>query len=161
MNNSIALIDQSSLVECRRDPVNHPRLHQFSEDDATSKMIEILTMAHLYLGRNADMRQEAFIARELVRNLLSERVYGCRNITFEEISYCIKNAIMTSPSDFFITIPSIYKVIVGYAKGEGSQINEKAYKQIQAERKAALNASPVGALINAQVGAMYSQSKNQ
>lgn len=161
MKNAVATItpaQSATLYELRHYESRYPRVGRMNPDDAVAQMIPIVLMAYTYKGMSADTENIKFIANNLVAELLEDKTYGLRAITIEECRRAIKKAIFNDPS-IFISVATLYKILLDYAKGEGHRIEEELRRRknddlIQASR----NSAP-GIMIQAYAGAMVKNNK--
>lgn len=124
---------QVSLIDIRRNEGNQfPRLKTYSWTDAMDKMTKVVLNAFLYKGQNADPDNIQFIASNLLKELLGHP--GGRNITFQEIAYCIKKAILEDDT-IGISVVTLYKAVIKYIDGEGKAAHEKAKMQQDARNR--------------------------
>lgn len=150
--------NQVSLLEMRMDENRFPRIGKYTREQAVFEMSKIVSQAFLYKGQAADSKNIQFISCALVDELQSDLDgLGTKNISFEEISRIVKRAILTD--DMFLSVASLYKVIMTYIKGEGHQLQ----KQVIEERKKAdleqIKKSPVYQMLTASAAEMAKQCK--
>lgn len=150
--------NQVSLLEMRMDENRFPRIGKYTREQAVFEMSKIVSQAFLYKGQAADSKNIQFISCALVDELQSDLDgLGTKNISFEEISRIVKRAILTD--DMFLSVASLYKVIITYIKGEGHQLQ----KQVIEERKKAdleqIKKSPVYQMLTASAAEMAKQWK--
>lgn len=128
---------QVDLIECRRDPVRHPRIANMGTAEAVSQMRQILLRAYLYRGQTADDTLVNFTASVLVEELTADMDgLGLKYITFREIAYVVRKSIMGQGRELFgLSVSSIYAALADYAKGEGHLIQVQAEAQAKAERR--------------------------
>lgn len=150
--------NQVSLLEMRMDENRFPRIGKYTREQAIFEMSKIVSQAFLYKGQAADSKNIQFISCALVDELQSDLDgLGTKNISFEEISRIVKRAILTD--DMFLSVASLYKVIMTYIKGEGHQLQ----KQVIEEKKKAdleqIKKSPVYQMLTASAAEMAKKSK--
>lgn len=125
MSSSIAVCDvETSLVEIRSNNVKYPRLKSYSQDDAVKGLTAIVLKAMMYKGQDAEQNYVLFIARTLYDELMCDHTFGVKYITLEEIDLAVRKAILTSDV-YGISVASLYKIIVDYAKTEGHNAQKK------------------------------------
>lgn len=126
MNNSLATPQgkMPSLLEIRKDSKKYPRIKNINRDDAITKMSMVVTKAMLYRGQTAEKVAINIISSSLVDEILQDDKWGLKNLAMEEISIVIKRAVLES--DFYISISTLYRVLVEFCKGEGKQNQAKA-----------------------------------
>ena len=120
------------LLECRRDPVRHPRLCYFNQAEAADRLRPILLKAYLYRGQKPDDEVVAFTANELAGELLRDADgLGLHALSIDEVAYVVRKAVLGQGGELYgITIASLYRSLADYAKGEGHAL------QVEAERTA-------------------------
>lgn len=150
--------DKPTLLDFRRDEKTYPRLCRMSREQVVLHLSPIVLMAYQYRGNNIDAEGCQYIADALAEELLADNPYGTKFITIQEIACVVKKAVLTEEM-FGVNVASLYKVIIAYTKGEGHRLQEKVKAERQAERKAALESSPIGAYLQAAAGAMTKTTK--
>ena len=148
---------QPSLLEIRMDSKTYPRLCRYSKEDADKAMVTIVSKAFLYRGQTADPSVIGFTASALVDELLQEEKYGAKYLSFEEISRIIKKAVLES--DIFISVSSLYKVILDFCKGEGTRIQQEAAALKRRQDEESIRNSVVAPLLQAYTGAFIKEHK--
>lgn len=140
MNNKLTTLNpqSASLLEMRADPKRFPRLNTIPVEQAYSQMIPIITQAFMFKGHNADDNTVKFIATNLVDELLADTKYGAGNISLGEIRMIIKRAILETDIPA-ISVSTLYRVVIDYAKGEGNDL-ERQIRMQKATPSAAVNA---------------------
>ena len=136
-----------TLLDMRADPVKFPRLNTLDRLRATAEMTDIISRAYMYRGMSTDPTNVSFVASNLVEELLQDRIYGAGNISMAEIREVVKKAILET--DIFISVSTLYKVIIEYCKGEGKQL-----EQTIRQRRTALPPSPVQVMMDVQAAEM-------
>ena len=149
MSSSLVTVNpqNASLLDMRADPQRFPRLNTYDREDAYNAMIPVITQAFLYKGHTADPEAIRFIATNLVDELLADTKYGAGNISLGEIHKVIKRAILETDIPA-ISVSTLYRIIIDYAKGEGNQLE----KQIRMQRPTPT--APVKVMIDSFAGAM-------
>ena len=148
---------QPSLLEIRMDSKKYPRLCRYSKEDADREMAAIVSKAFLYRGQTSDPSVIGFTASALVDELLDEDKYGAKYLSFEEISRIIKKAVLES--DIFISVSSLYKVILDFCKGEGTRIQQEASALKRKQDEESLRNSVVAPMLQAYTGAFIKEHK--
>lgn len=149
-----------SLVDIRSDATRFPRIKNLTAQQATARLQQVVAMAYAYTGRPAEAGRIEMVAAALYNELLEDkRGLGTGNITIEEIGHAVKAAILDGPDDMYISVATLYKAICAYAEGEGHDAQQAAYKRKIDRQKALLNASPVGAMLQAYAGATLSNTQ--
>ena len=156
-NDLIVPSSQPSLLEIRMDSKKYPRLCRYSKEDADRAMVTIVSKAFLYRGQTADPSVIGFTASALVDELLQEDKYGAKYLSFEEISRIIKKAVLES--DIFISVSSLYKVILDFCKGEGTRIQQEASALKRKKDEESLRNSVVAPMLQAYTGAFIKEHK--
>lgn len=141
----------ASLVEVRMNQRLYPRLCQYPHDAAIAELVKIVTTAFLYTGREVDPRNINFIATNLYDNIMAEDKHGARNITLYELNRAVKKAVLSGEM-YGISVATLYKAVMDYAKGEGAVANEQAAEKAKHERRMMLEKSGVSAMLTAYTG---------
>ena len=158
MSNELTITGkQPSLLEIRMDSKTYPRLCRYSKEDADKAMVSIVSKAFLYRGQTADPTVIGFTASTLVDEVLQEEKYGAKYLSFEEISRIIKKAVLES--DIFISVSSLYKVIIEFCKGEGTRIQQEAAALKRRQDEESLRNSVVAPMLQAYTGAFIKEHK--
>lgn len=148
---------QPSLLEIRMDSKKYPRLCRYSKEDADRAMVTIVSKAFLYKGQTADPSVIGFTASALVDELLQEDKYGAKYLSIEEISRIIRKAVLES--DIFISVSSLYKVILDFCKGEGTRIQQEAAALKRKQDEESIRNSVVAPMLQAYTGAFIKEHK--
>ena len=131
-NNLPTLIDYQpniDLVYCRVHTEQFPRIEAEGIDKAIVKMTPLVFAAMLYKGQEATKERVAYIARSLVLEIFSDTQLGLRTLTWEEIGYTIRNAVLGVSGEMYgVSVATLYAALAAYAKGEGTEIARKAYQ---------------------------------
>jgi len=153
MSNSLTTYNpgNATLLEMRADAKRFPRLNTIPVEQAYSQMIPIITQAFMFKGHNADDNTVKFIATNLVDELLADTKYGAGNISLGEIHKVIKRAILETDIPA-ISVSTLYRIIIDYAKGEGNQLE----RQIRMQRPTPT--APVNVMMDSFAGAMAKQN---
>lgn len=126
------LPQKASLLQVRMDAKTFPRIKQYNFEKALEEMAGIVLMAHQYRGQQADADNIAFIAKNLLTELLEDpNKIGTNNLTFEEIGRLIKRAILSGKEMYGISVASLYPILVDYCKGEGAELHQEALKRLR------------------------------
>ncbi len=148
---------QPTLLEIRMDSKKYPRLCRYPKEEADRAMVTIVSKAFLYKGQTADPSVIGFTASALVDELLQEDKYGAKYLSIEEISRIIRNAVLES--DIFISVSSLYKVILDFCKGEGTRIQQEAAALKRKQDEESLRNSVVAPMLQAYTGAFIKEHK--
>ena len=148
---------QPSFLEIRMDSKKYPRLCRYSKEEADRAMVTIVSQAFLYRGQTADPSVIGFTASALVDELLQEDKHGAKYLSMEEISRIIKKAVLES--DIFISVSSLYKVILDFCKGEGTRIQQEAAALKRKQDEESLRNSVVAPMLQAYTGAFIKEHK--
>ena len=146
-----------SLLEMRMDSKAYPRLHRYNHDEAVFRMTKIVSQAMLYRGQTADSVAIGIISSSLVDELLLEDKWGAKYLSFEEISVIVKKAVLES--DIYISVSSLYKVIIEFCKGEGSRIQQEAAQLKRKQEDDTLKNSVIAPMLQAYTGAFIKDHK--
>ena len=161
MKNAVATITpahSATLQELRLFETRYPRLGRMTEENAVKEMLPVVHMAFAYKGQPADAENIRFIAANLVSEIHQDKTYGLPAITIEECRRAVKKAILNDPS-IFISVATLYKILVDYAKGEGHRIElEIRHRKRELEEEKFRNSAP-GIMIQAYAGAMVKNNK--
>lgn len=150
---------QASLMEMRMNPQRFPRLKSMPREQAVFEMTKIVSQAFLYRGQAADPTNIQFIASALVTELMEDRQYGLSSLSLAEIQVVVKRAILCGSEMFGVSVASLYKVILEFAKGEG-HINQKKVDEInRQEAEKRLRDSVVAPMIQAYTGEFIRNNK--
>lgn len=142
-----------SLVDIRSDATRYPRIKSLNGQSAIARLQQVVAMAYIYTGRPAEDSKIEMVATALYGELLEDkRGLGTGNITIEEIAHAVKGAILSATGDVYINIAFLYRAVCDYAENEGHEAQQAAYQRVVAQRRARLDASPVGAMLSAFAG---------
>ena len=160
MNNlpSVGVNPQASLLEIRMDSKTYPRLSAYTREQAIMQMAKVVSQAFLYRGQTADPQNIQFISTALIDELLEDRIFGVKHISFAEISRVVKRAVLGGSEMFGISVASLYKVIMEYVKGEGHRLSEEAHRL---KRQQSLQESPINPMVQAYTGALLRNTKKK
>lgn len=127
---ALTMTQRDALLECRRDPVKHPRLCYFDQDAAAERLRTLILKAFLYRGQKADDEVVTFVSQELAGELLrDEDGLGLNNISLDEVAYVVRKAVLGQSGELYgITVSSLYRALAEYAKGEGHLLEVEARK---------------------------------
>lgn len=146
------------MLAARLDGETYPRLCNIDHEEAVALMASIVMMAQNYRGQHSAPDGVRIIAASLVDELLRND-YGTASITFAEIREVIrKEALMQE--DYYVSVSSLYRSLVAYAKGLGAQLQSKAAEINRRRRSEELRQSVVGTMVAAYSTAMI-KSNNQ
>lgn len=154
MDSSVAIFNpgNASLLQMRSDPAAFPRLKNLPRDKAVTDMAFVVSQAFLYRGQLPDQATIQFIASTLVAELVEGNEYGARNLSMAEIQVVVKRAVLGSEM-YGISVASLYRVIIDYAKGEGHSLQ----LQVQAAMEKAQDDILEARLNSPQMNHMYQQ----
>ena len=141
------------LLACRKDPRTYRRLNAIPRPEADARMVQLVTKAMLYRGQHAADDVVSYVATSLMDEL-AQNEYGVWSLSFEEVEWVFRTSVLHKP-DFYISVSSLYTVLVDYAKGLGNQLQQKVNKEKQDAERKALRDSAVGVML-----AAYSQEMN-
>ena len=151
----------ATLLEMREDPERFPRLQAVSFAEAVFEMSKIVAMASMYRGQNLDKTNIEFIASTLVTELLDDKVYNPGVLSFAEIQHVIKRAVLET--DLFVSVSSLYRVIMDFAKGEGKANCEivlaKKRQKMKEEEERRLKAAGASQMMQAYTGEFLRNNK--
>ena len=143
---------QASLMEMRQHPEMFPRLKSFPREQAVFEMSKIVSQAFLYRGQAADPTNIQFISSALVTELMDDKQFGLSSLSLAEIQVVVKRAILGGSEMFGISVASLYKVILEFAKGEGHLNQKKVQEMKRQEEEKRLQDSPVSPMLQAYTG---------
>lgn len=151
--------NQVSLLEMRMDAKRFPRVGTFSREDAILEMSKIVSQAFLYKGQAADPTNIQFISCSLVDELQSDldRI-GTRNVSFAEISRVVKRAVLQDEM-YGISVASLYRIIVGYIKGEGHRLHEQVMEMKRKKDRESMRNSIIAPMVQAYAGQLAKNTK--
>lgn len=122
---------KATLLEMRADAERFPRLRNIPTEKAVEGIARIVTQAFMLRGHTADPTNVQFISSALVSALMEDDRYGASNISIEEVGVVVRRAVLES--DIFVSVSSLYKVVMDYIKGEGHanqmKVDEAARKK--------------------------------
>lgn len=110
----------ASAVEMRRDADRFPRICTMTREDAVAQMLGVVEAAALYRGQRIDADELGFTAAALVDEILSDKRWGLRYISFAEIRTAVRSAVLEDKEMYGVNVSSLYKALVAYAKGDGN-----------------------------------------
>lgn len=113
---------RASLLEMRADSDRFPRIKTMPREQVVDGMKRIVSQAFLYRGQAADPTNIQFISSALADELL-DGTDGTRILTLAEIQVIVKRAVLNT--DMFLSVSSLYKVIIAFVKGEGRENQSK------------------------------------
>jgi hypothetical protein len=103
-------------------------------------MKSIIHMASMYMRADLDKDSITFMAQALITELLEDKNYGAKYISFEEISRAVKKAVLRQGKEMYgLSVSSLYACIIDYIKTEG-HVADKAAKRCIEQRNIALDA---------------------
>lgn len=150
-------VKQPSLLDIRMDSKRFPRLCRIPKEEADRAMTKVVSQAFLYRGQTADPTVISFTASALVDELLAEDKYGAKWLSLEEISRIVKKAVLES--DIYISVSSLYKVIIEFCKGEGVKIQQEADALKRKQQDDTLKNSVIAPMLQAYNGAFIKEHK--
>lgn len=143
---------RASLLEMRADPSRFPRLKSVPREQAVFEMTKIVNQAFLYRGQAADPKNIQFISSALVQELLDDDKYGAGYLSLAEIQVVVKRAVLGGSEMFGISVASLYKVIMEFAKGEGHLNQKQIQERKQREQEQAFRESGLHPMLQAATG---------
>lgn len=161
MNNSIVPYrpNTASLVDIRLNAQQYPRLKNIPQPQALSSIMSIIAMAFNYTGRGYDEDAITALASALYAELMADDFgVGTANISIEEIGRAVRRAVLGETEMYGINVSSLYKVICDYATGDGHAAQIAANNRHAAARRAALEKSPAGVMLQSYAGALLQSS---
>lgn len=158
--NAVALkeaLDTPSLVEVRLDTKRYPHIADIDLEAALTTMTGIVANAYMMLGKVADREMVNFTATTLLAEINKNLDgLGAKNLSFYEVSYAIRRAIMTSDQMFTVSVASLYRALKTYIQGEGVKADAEA--RAQWRRRTKISAG-VQACLDAQASRMAKNAK--
>lgn len=119
-----------SLVEIRREPDRFPRINTVSMSEAMIRMQSIIHMASMYMRAGLDQDTITFMAQALIMELLDEKQYGAKYISFEEIARAVRKAVLRQGKEMYgLSVSSLYACIIDYIKTEGHEADKQAKRR--------------------------------
>lgn len=125
ISRSAILPVEATAVEMRTDAARFPRIYTIPRDQAIRTMEEIVLSASVYRGTHPTPEDVRFTAAALVDELNADTRYGLRFISFAEIRRAVRSAVLETEM-YGVNVASLYRAIVAYAKGEGTQAAREA-----------------------------------
>lgn len=160
MSNEITTYAKSpSFVDMRLDRQTYPRLESVTRDQAIGNLAKIVTQAALYRGQDMKPETIEFISVSLYDEMMADTQYKLRTISFAEIQKVVKTAVLGGAEMFGVSVASLYKIIVDYAKGEGHRAALEVIKMKEEERQNSIKQSIIAPILNACAGALVKHSK--
>ena len=150
-------VQQPTLLQMRMDSKTYPRLCRYDHSEAVRRMSAIVSKAMLYRGQTADEMAISVISSALVDELLLEDKWGAKHLSFEEISIVVNKAVLES--DIYVSVSSLYKVIIEFCKGEGSRIQKEAADLKRRQEDESLKKSVIAPMLQAYTGAFLKNNK--
>lgn len=153
---ALAPVTREGLVIARSDKAAHPRIEAIPFQEAAAKMAAIVMQSLLYRGQRTDGVNVEYIASALVQEIVQEPSLGLRYLTFDEIRYAIRKAVLYE--DVFVCVSSLFRAVVAYAKSEGTEIQKEVNEAVRKDDIHALKASTHNTMISAYTGAMLNRN---
>ena len=119
---------EATPLEMRMDAQRFPRLATISREDAITQMIDVVRAAAIYRNAKMDAQEIAVTAAALVDELNADTRLGLKFISFAEIRRAVRTAVLETEM-YGVNVASLYRAIVAYAKGEGTQATKAAQMQ--------------------------------
>lgn len=154
LTNPAPLKGEALLLACRKDPRTYRRLNAIPRSEAEARMTALVFKAMLYRGQHAPDDDYVPMLSGALLDELAQNEYGVWSLSFEEVEWVFRTSVLHKP-DFYISVSSLYTVLVDYAKGLGNQLQQKVNKEKQDAERKALRDSAVGVML-----AAYSQEMN-
>ena len=139
ISNNVLLPGDATPVQMRMDAKRFPRVNSMTRDAAIENMYDIVVSAALYKGNRLDEAEIRFTATALVDEILCDKSFGLAYISFAEIRRAVRRAVLETEM-YGVNVASLYRAIVAYAKGEGTQAT------LAAQQRSARPSSPQIAL---------------
>lgn len=124
-SDNVLLPIAATPVEMRRDPVRYPRIGTMDRKEAIEQMVAVVRDACVYFGTKKEASDIASTAVVLVDEMRTDAQFGLRYISFAEIRRAVRKACLFSEM-YGVSVRTIYRAIVEYAKGEGTQATREA-----------------------------------
>lgn len=116
----------ANLIDIRRHADLFPRVGTFTLPEITARLEPFVYGAFLYRGQETNPTTLRFIASALASEIMADRKWGMRQITFNEIGYAIRNAVLGESTLYGVSVASLYNAILDYLRGEGHDADKKA-----------------------------------
>lgn len=110
----------ATAIEMRRDAERFPRIYTMTREEAVAQMLGVVEAAALYRGQRIDADELGFTATALVDEVLSDKRWGLRYISFAEIRTAVRSAVLEDKEMYGVNVSSLYKALIAYAKGDGN-----------------------------------------
>lgn len=124
-SDNVLLPIAATPVEMRRDAIRFPRIGTMDRKDAIEQMVAVVRDACVYFGTKKEASDIASTAAVLVDEMRTDSHFGLKYISFAEIRRAVRNACLFSEM-YGVSVRTIYRAIVEYAKGEGTQAAREA-----------------------------------
>lgn len=154
---ALAPVTREGLVIARSDKAKHPRIEAIPFREAAAKMTAIVMQALLYRGQRTDGVNIEYIASALVQEIVQEPALGLRHLTFDEIRYAIRKAVLFE--DAYICVSSLFRAVVNYARNEGTEIQKEVNEAARKSDIESLKSSVFNTMTSAYAGAMLNNNK--
>lgn len=154
---ALAPVTREGLVIARSDKAKHPRIEAIPFQEAASKMAAIVMQSLLYRGQRTDGVNVEYIASALVQEIVQEPSLGLRYLTFDEIRYAIRKAVLYE--DAYICVSSLFRAVVNYARNEGTEIQKEVNEAARKSDIESLKSSVFNTMTSAYAGAMLNNNK--
>lgn len=129
--------DEPALIEVRLAPAKYPRVAATERAAALTTMTGIVGSAYMLLGKVADKEMVNFTAVNLLNEMLRDiDGLGTKNLSWYEVSYAIRRAILSADVMYTISVASLYRALRAYIQGEGLKADKEARARYIARRKA-------------------------
>ena len=146
---------QASLLDMREDASRFPRIKTMPIEQVKEGLSRIVSQAFLYRGQAADPTNIQFISSSLAEELLEEKRFGAAYLSLADIQVVVKRAILSTDM-FGISVASLYRVIIDYAKGEGHNNQMIVWGR---EKSAPSAKSAVSTMLQAETGKFIKSHK--
>ena len=146
---------QASLLDMRADASRFPRIKNMPIEQVKEGLSRIVSQAFLYRGQAADPTNIQFISSSLAEELLEEKRFGAAYLSLAEIQVVVKRAVLSTDM-FGVSVASLYRVIIDYAKGEGHTNQMIVWSRVKSSPSAK---SAVSAMLQAETGKFINNHK--
>ena len=125
LTNPQGLKGEDLLIACRLNPAKYRRVSAMPQGEATAAMMKILMGAYALKGQRPKSNETVPVLAAEILNEISGNEFGVASLSFEEIAWVVRQEAIYN-EDFFISVASIYRALVKYAKGLGHDMQARA-----------------------------------
>ena len=147
-----------SPYDMRRDEQRFPRLRHITAVDAIAQISQVIVHAAMLRGTRIVAEDIATIAAGLHHEMmLDEDKLGTDNVSAAELDYAVRRAILRGDEIYGINVASLYKIVTGYIKTEGTLAHRRILAERDAANRKAAESSPVNIALQAKAAGLAKQ----